>query len=694
MKHTIIVPFILLIFCMNLPGLAQSGERKCRIKSIVGEVKVRRSSSSKWIKARPNMPLKEKDAVRTFVESQAEIEISDGSLINLEENTTFELSSYTVGNKGAEKTGLKILSGNLMANVKKLVNSKSKFEFETPTAVAAIRGTRVGFEVEKTKTNIEVYEGKVYVTPKGSRKGAELGSNQKTTVVKGQKTIIIEDITDTKRSSPESKDTTETGKDIDTTSRDTTTSTDTTAAREVKLTLKVASPENGQIVLPKSRIVIAGKVTPPDAEVLIDGVKVKVTKAGGFRKVVLAKDEEGEYTITIETAYKNESKSVSRHYFVKDMPVDLKLNIMEPKEGQIIHEPIIRVAGFVSPPQAAITISGMNVSVAPDGSFKKEVPIADEEGDVTLEVEAVYKDKNIVKTRTITYKMLEEDIALIIQAPSDNKIVCNKKVKVKGSVRPISIKEIAVQGMAIRVRNGMFDDFIQLPEEPGEHEIEFEAVGRDKNVTDRRIVRFDPAGKQCNIDPPTIQPTVVPPITKSNRLPFTVFDKTLFDEMKVHTSIDGMKDMETGAPGSTFYLDIEPGIHLYEIYAEDLNGNKSPRVAGKISRLVEDLVIRMENPSGNHHLLHIPPFPQGKAFAPEFSVEFSIENLPDDNTKLLKEIRVINRSNGHTVTIKRFYDDIEFEADTKLKRGKNLISVEVRDINDKIVTKEFVIEIR
>jgi len=54
----------------------------------------------------------------------------------------------------------------------------------------------------------------------------------------------------------------------------------------------------------------------------------------------------------------------------------------------------------------------------------------------------------------------------------------------------------------------------------------------------------------------------------------------------------------------------------------------------------------------------------------------------------------VNTANNFTKTIKNFYDDIEFEADIKLKRGQNRIRIEVRDINDKIIPKEFVIEIR
>ena len=171
-------------------SLAQGG-RKCWIKSLDGDVKVQRSKSPKWLKARINMPLKEKDAIRTFVESEAVIQTADGHTISLKENTTLELAAFMKDAKGAKKTNIKILSGDLMANVKKLTQKKSKFAFETPTAVAAIRGTKVGFDVDKDKTDIRVYEGKVYVTPKGSRKGSELKSDEMTTVVKGQKDVVI-----------------------------------------------------------------------------------------------------------------------------------------------------------------------------------------------------------------------------------------------------------------------------------------------------------------------------------------------------------------------------------------------------------------------------------------------------------------------------------------------------------------------
>ncbi len=679
-------------FAIGING--QGNERKCRIKSMIGEVKIQRNKSPKWIAARPNMVLKQSDAIRTFVESEAVLEMNDGSKIDVSENTTLELSSLSRGPEGSKKTNMKILSGQLMANVKKLVHKKSEFKFETPTAVAAIRGTRVGFNVDRSKTNIEVYEGRVYVAPKGSKKGTELKTNEKTTVRKGQKTIVIEKITEKKEgeSGTLKKDTLV--QDTIPTKKDTVETKDTVVTKPIELSLRIISPQNGQVVIPNSQIIVAGFVKPHEAKVFVEGMKMKPGPKGGFRKSIRAKPEEGEYTITIEAEHDGKTKSVVRHYFVKDVPVDLKLQLFEPKDRQIIHKPIIKVAGVVIPPQAEVTISGLNVTVAPDGSFKKEIPIPDEEGEISLEVEATYKDKSVIESRVVIYKVIEEDIQLKIQQPTDRQIVCKQRLQIKGVVRPVSIEEIIVMGNSIRVRNGVFDDMIIIPEEPGEHEIEFEVQGKEKSRQERRIVLFNPTGKRCNTDIPTIQPNKLPIVYREARYPFTVFDKTPFDEIKVYKFTNGIKDIETGPPGSSFYLDVEPGIHMYEIYAEDMAENRSVVLRGKISRIADMPVIRMSEPASDYHRIHIPPPGPDDDFDPEFTLEFSVENLPDDNPKSLKEIVVQNKESGDVESLRNFTTDIDFEFDIKIVRGKNRILIRVRDIIDRDVFKNVVIEVR
>lgn len=680
------------IVCFCAVSAWSQGGRKCFIKSLIGDVKVQRNKSTKWIKARPNMPLRENDAIRTFVESEAVIQTSNGSKISLKENTTLELSTFSKAGRGAAKTGIKILSGDLMANVKKLVHKGSKFEFETPTAVAAIRGTRVGFNVKKDKTDIKVYEGRVYVVPKGARKGTELKSNEMTTVVKGQKKISVQKMRETKdEESTTSTDTT--GEVADTTAEDTTTSADTTTTDDVKLVLKVISPENGQIVLPEGQVVVAGKVAPPDATVRVRGGEVVVKSNGEFQKIIKGPKEEGQYNVDIEAAYKDQSKTITRFFIIKVVPVDLQLTVNEPKNNLVVNKPLIKVSGYVTP-GAEVTVNGMNVIVPANGNFTKEVPIPDEEGEIVLEIEAMLGDKTKTESRTVIYKIAEGDIIISVQLPADKQLVCERKIPVKGVVQPASITEISILGTDVPVRNGSFSDYILLPDESGEHEIDFEVTKGSNSKSIRRIVRYEPTSDKCNADIPIIQPSYLPTNTKINRLTFTVYDKTPSDEITFYSSIDGAKDSETGSPGARFYLDLEEGIHFYEVYAEDLAGNRSQKVAGTVAYLMKVPMIRLSKPSGPYKLLHIPPSTPLSNFRPEFTVEFSVENLPDDNPKLLKEVRVVNKSSGDTKSLKNFTTDIDFDFDIDLKRGKNQVIIEIRDINDRIITREITIEVR
>jgi hypothetical protein len=207
-------------------------------------------------------------------------------------------------------------------------------------------------------------------------------------------------------------------------------------------------------------------------------------------------------------------------------------------------------------------------------------------------------------------------------------------------------------------------------------------------------VRYDPTGKSCNGDAPDIQPATLPATTKNTVIYFTVYDKTPFDEIVFYSFIDGVKFQETGSPGSRFHLTIEEGIHFYEVYAQDLALNRSSRVSATISCLVKDPMIRLVKPEKEYLIVYIPPPAPNGSFRPEYTIEFTVENLPDDNPKLLREVRVSNKSNGDIKSQKVFYTSNDFEFDIRLVRGKNPLLIEVRDINEQLITKECTVEVR
>lgn len=619
----------LIIFLCVIVALSQNSKRKCTIKNLIGDVKVQRAKSPKWIKARPNMPLKENDAIRTFVESEATLQTSEGSVITLTENTTLQLSSFSQQGNDT-KTGLKILSGNLMANVKKLVSVKSKFEFETPTAVAAIRGTIVGFEVEKSTSKIKVYEGKVYVAPKGSKKGAELKSNQMTTVKKGQKKVVIE-----------------------------------------KLVVNKLEKERSSI--PSAMDSVIAKDTSEN----LDTIPVDTV---GLKKDTVEIDNSSNDTLSQEQSSTKDTR--------------VELIVLSPKNGQQITSPMIKVTGKASI-GADVTISGMGVSVSSSGSFSKEIPIPDEPGEFSLEIEANLGGKTKVITIQINYQPVDENIVIAIHSPAKGLVFCEDNVTVKGNVRPSVIDELLINGTKARVlTSGNFSEVIKLSD-VGENEIEVEAQKGDVNKIIRTTVVYDPVSKVCNVDVPYIQPSTFPLSINTKVFNFTVLDRTITDEITVYGFIDGRKELEeTGATGSSYSFELEEGLHKYELYAQDVAGNKSTKVVGEISLLLKDLYIRLLNPSSNYFLIHIPPSNPDGDFEPEFTIEISIENLPDDDPKLLKQIIIKNTRNGDGVVINRFTNDIEFEADLALEKGKNRIAISVQDMRDRIYNRECLIEVK
>ena len=116
--------------------------------------------------------------IRTYVESGTDVELESGTVIKIGENTVVSLEKLLQNKKNdVSNTSMKVVTGKVWANVKKLTNTKSEFDFETPTAVASIRGTRLGVSVDIQGTAVDVYEGLVLVREKSTGKTVTVATN-------------------------------------------------------------------------------------------------------------------------------------------------------------------------------------------------------------------------------------------------------------------------------------------------------------------------------------------------------------------------------------------------------------------------------------------------------------------------------------------------------------------------------------
>ena len=156
---------------------------KAKVRSVVGTVE--REKSDSWTQLRVGKTVVENDHVRTALESELIVNMTDGSALRVPESSNVTFRAELQDNV-KKLIFLDIHSGKVHFDVQK--QQQAEIYFKTGTATMAIRGT-AGFVGEvQGKMVASLKEGKVEVTtPKG----------KSTTIVKNQ-TVLVDDQGDSK----------------------------------------------------------------------------------------------------------------------------------------------------------------------------------------------------------------------------------------------------------------------------------------------------------------------------------------------------------------------------------------------------------------------------------------------------------------------------------------------------------------
>ncbi len=162
-KWTIGISIMALLLALSGPVMVTKAEAakkqtpaKAGVATIVvkyGMVKVFRGKET--IKAKKGMQLFEGDKITTGEGARAAFIMQDGSMIKLYENTDMQLN---VSARKKKKNRLKVLVGHLWAKIKK---QDSGLEIETPSAVAAIKGTELEISINGKVVKLIVWDGLV-----------------------------------------------------------------------------------------------------------------------------------------------------------------------------------------------------------------------------------------------------------------------------------------------------------------------------------------------------------------------------------------------------------------------------------------------------------------------------------------------------------------------------------------------------
>lgn len=166
------------LLAFSAPAFAQD-KWDARLGAVSGDVTVVPADGSPEASGEAGMPLEEGDRVVTAEGGSAEVALDGGSLIAVRENSDFKLEKTVKA-----ESSFFLAAGALLAKIQKL--GEQRLRVRTPTAVAAVRGTEFGVEVDGEESHVGVFdEGKVEVSEAQGGAPELLISNQETSVRKG-----------------------------------------------------------------------------------------------------------------------------------------------------------------------------------------------------------------------------------------------------------------------------------------------------------------------------------------------------------------------------------------------------------------------------------------------------------------------------------------------------------------------------
>ncbi len=181
---------ILLLFSamISLSLKQQPPPPQAKVKFLVGKVEKQPRGVIKWTPLKFNTAVFEGDRIKTGLNSRVELDMPDGTIMKINENTIFDVTELKTPERDQEdKMRFTVWIGNIWAKFKKVVTGRQDRYIESPSAVVAIRGTTIEMDVDlQQKTLVRVEEGLVSVKSKDVEGEVMVGSNQETIVEKGK----------------------------------------------------------------------------------------------------------------------------------------------------------------------------------------------------------------------------------------------------------------------------------------------------------------------------------------------------------------------------------------------------------------------------------------------------------------------------------------------------------------------------
>jgi hypothetical protein len=154
---------IILPFCYACGG---GGSGNTILSVVQGEALVKKAGVGDWVKGEEKMVLKVGDSIKSGTGGNAVITFFDGSTIEIKAETQIEIAELVKGKTKIIR--LKQEIGETLSKVEKLADAASRYEIETPVAVAGVRGSQMKVTVAANGvTVVQNIEGKISVRAQG-----------------------------------------------------------------------------------------------------------------------------------------------------------------------------------------------------------------------------------------------------------------------------------------------------------------------------------------------------------------------------------------------------------------------------------------------------------------------------------------------------------------------------------------------
>jgi hypothetical protein len=180
--RNIVMRLLLALCALSLLGLIAYGQDvTVKVVRYAGKVEVRASGETAWAKVKNGQLLKAGDTLRTLKGGKVQLLFPKNTLVLIKENSVLNVKELNANGGGKVKT----VVGGFLFNLQEALAPGSTFEVETPTALAVVRGTKLGADVAFDGTSeFTGYEGTFDVVAQGVTR--TVGAGEKVGVNPGE----------------------------------------------------------------------------------------------------------------------------------------------------------------------------------------------------------------------------------------------------------------------------------------------------------------------------------------------------------------------------------------------------------------------------------------------------------------------------------------------------------------------------